>query len=185
MQIPRQTSTKYQNIEETLKAMLEPLKNDQIFLRYLLYPSRYPLELEVYDEVTSDPKGQPDIEMPYDLIGNEDVILTLFNPTIAVLSKTRMYFSHLDFRASANSQILTEHRYSLDIVIPLNEIQMGDKLRNVRIGDEIMKCIDNQNIPVSKNMGKIFISNGQDYILDSNYQGMRFIITVSNVRMEI
>jgi len=68
----------------------------------------------------------------------------------------------------------------MDLVIPYNVIQIGDKLRNIRLGDIIMQCLDNQYI---SGIGKIVIEQGSDYVVNNIYQGFKFIITVIDERV--
>jgi len=91
-------STKYSNIENSIKRMLSPLENNQDFIRYLLNLNDYPLDTEYYDsnDVTHP---QNNFILPYDLVGTKNVLLTLFNPTIVTESKIYFFFSHINFRS--------------------------------------------------------------------------------------
>lgn len=171
-------STKYSNIENDIKAMLTPLKNDQTFLRMVKYLSNYPLESEIY--VNGNVVTQPDLSTPYDLVGDETVILKLFNQNIVTEAKVYIFLSHLNFNSNESQTILTKHNYVMDILIPYQNIQMDGQLRNVRIVDEVMKNLDNQYI---SGVDKVFIRKGNDYILNNNYQGVTLYISVDNARV--
>jgi len=172
------TSTKFAYISSSIKKMLEPLKSDQTFLRMIKYMSDYPLELQYFSDDGVTTFEQPDIEMPCDLIGNKDVLLTLFNPSIVVDEKIYIFFSHLHFTSYPNSAIV-EHTFVMDVVLPYHIIQMGDKLRTEIIADEICKCIDNQNLA---DIGRCYVSNGDEYVVNSTYQGFRLFIKADNRR---
>ena len=172
-------STKYSNIENSIKRMLSPLENNQDFIRYLLNLNDYPLDTEYYDsnDVTHP---QNNFILPYDLVGTKNVLLTLFNPTIVTESKIYFFFSHINFRSHEKYSMMVNHNYVMDLVIPYNVIQIGDKLRNIRLGDIIMQCLDNQYI---SGIGKIVIEQGSDYVVNNIYQGFKFIITVVDERV--
>lgn len=171
------TSTKFAYISSSIKAMLEPLKSDQTFLRMIKYQTDYPLELQYFTD-EGDTIDQPDIPMPYDLIGNKDVLLTLFNPTIIIDEKIYTFFSHLHFTSYPNSALI-EHTFILTVVLPYHIIQMGDELRTAIISDEICKCIDNQNIA---DVGRCYVSNGDSFVVNDTYQGFRLLIKADNRR---
>jgi len=109
-------STKFAYIEDSIKAMLEPLKSDQNFLRLINYLSDFPYQQSYYDDA-QNLVLQPDIVMPYDLIGNSDILLTLFNPLIVKDAKVYIFFSHLHFNSN-DTTALIEHNFVMDIVIP-------------------------------------------------------------------
>lgn len=172
-------STKFANVENSIKRMLAPLENNQTFLRYLLNNNNYPLESQYYDD-GGVLHIQNDYILPYDLVGNKNILLTLFNQTIVTESKNYFFFSHVSFSSNENTSILVTHNYVIDLVIPYNNIQIGDKLRNIRLVDLIMQSIDNQYI---SGLGKIFITQGRDYVVNDVYQGLTLNIKVQDERI--
>jgi len=170
-------STKFAYIEKSIKIFISLLANNQTFLRYLLNDNDYPLEFEYYDD-NGTLISQPDYPMPYPLIENKTVLLTLFNPNIITDAKVYTFFSHLDFHSNEKSANI-EHVFVMDIVIPYFSVQIGDKLRNARICDEICKCLDNQSVA---DIGRVFIDRGGNYIVNDVYQGTKLFIKADNRR---
>lgn len=177
--IKPEVSTKYSHIEENIVKMLDPLKNDQTFLRMIKYLTPYPLEVEYYDDI-GNYFAQPDIPMPYDLIGNEDISLLLFNPKIVTDSKCYLFFSHRKFNSDENNSILAKHIFVFDIVCPYAFSQIQDKIRQDRIADQIFKAIDNQFVG---GLNQVFITQGEDYVVNDIYQGLTLQIKVNDERI--
>lgn len=177
-------STKFSNVETDMLSILTPLKNNQTFLRMIKYLSNYPLEQQTYDTVKNVVVSQPDLPVPYDLTGDSTggrlILLTLFNQNIVTEAKVYIFFSHLDFSSNESQSIIANHDYVMDILIPYQNVQMDDKLRNIRIVDEIMKSVDNQYIA---GFNQVFIKKGKDYILNANYQGVTLYFSVQNPRV--
>jgi|GEM_PF-1779860 len=173
-------STKFAYIEDSIKAMLEPLKSDQNFLRLINYLSDFPYQQSYYDDA-QNLVLQPDIVMPYDLIGNGNILLTLFNPLIVKDAKVYIFFSHLHFNSN-DTTALIEHNFVMDIVIPYENIQMGDQLRNIRICDEICRCIDNQS--AIADVGRVSCNKGDSYIVNDIYEGIRLYFKADNRRFQ-
>jgi len=174
------TSTKFSYIEKTIISMLEPLKSNQKFLRLIKYLNPYPFSTEYYPNDGSNTEIlQPDISMPYDLIGNKDVLLTLFNPSIVVNEKIFIFFSHLRSE-SYDKTALIKHTFVIDLVIGYDMLQMGDELRNIQICDEICKCWDNQSFLAD--VGRIALTKTDSYAINDTYEGTRMFFTADNRR---
>lgn len=171
-------SKKFSHVEEDMLTIVDILNNDQIFIRYLKNLNQKPLDLTYLNE-SSLIINQPDYVLPYDLVTNENIILSLFMPKIITEARPYMFFSHLYFK-SAEMSALVSHTYVMDIVIPYSQLMMGNQLRNIRLVDEIMKKFDNKFIT---GIGRLFIDKGTDYVVNDTYQGITLFINIDNSRM--
>ena len=172
------TSLKFDFIEENIMSMLEPLKNNQTFLRYVLNLNDFPLGQEYCDkDGISHP--QLDYDEPYDLIGTQTVLLTLFNPLILQQSKINLFFSPLKGTSKEGDPIMA-NKYVFDIIVPYNNMVINStgKLRMFRIANEICREWDNQYEIAG--MGKIIMYDWSTAPVDANYQGMSLYFKVDD-----
>jgi len=172
-------SQKYSHLEENIVKMLEPLKNDQTFLRMITYLTPYPLNLEYIDD-SGITHPQPDIPMPFDLVGSGMISLLLFNPKIVTDAKCYLFFSHRSFSSDANVDILAKHVFTFDIICPYVFSQINDKIRQDRIADQFIQAIDNQFIA---GINQVFVNQGADYFVNDTYQGLTLTIRVNDTRV--
>jgi hypothetical protein len=174
-------SQKFKNIENNLKAMIQPLENSQSFLRYLKNLNDYPLEQSYYD-LDGNEVSQPDIPMPYDLIENGDILFTMFQPKISTEKKVHMFFYHLRSKFYDTKSGENDGLYKIDITIPIEYVYIkgSAELRQERLSNIINECLDQQNITGT---GKIFCLEGSEWI-DSQeyaYQGISLIFNVKDI----
>ena len=171
------TSLQFNNLEDNLQLMIEPLKNDQEFLRYILNLNDYPLDQDYIDD-NGNIVQQPDILTPYDLIKSQMITLTLFNPNILKETKVQIFFSPLQGTSSEGDPIF-HNIYIVDIIVPYNFmiINSTGKLRLFRIANRISKLWNNQYLA---GIGRTIMYNWKTYVVNSNYQGMTMMFKVDD-----
>lgn len=171
------TSLQFDSIEENLQLMLQPLKSDQEFLRYVLNLNDFPLE-QAYIDSSGNLKQQPDIPMPFDLVGSQTVLLTLFNQNILTNSKVQIFFSPLN-GVSAEGDPIFHNKYTVDIVIPYSSMVINStgKLRMFRIANRIAKAWGNKYIA---GIGKTILYSWKTYVVDTTFQGINLMFKVDD-----
>ena len=171
------TSLKFDFIESNITTMLELLKNNQTFLRYVLNLNDFPLGQEYCDkDGISHP--QLDYDEPYDLIGTQTVLLTLFNPTILQTSKVNLFFSPLKGTSKEGDPIIA-NKYVFDIIVPYYSMVINStgKLRMFRIANEVCREWDNKYVA---GIGKTIMYDWSTAPVDANYQGMSLYFKVDD-----
>jgi hypothetical protein len=162
-------SLKFDFIEDNVYAMLEPLQNDQTFLRYVLNLNDFPL-FQSYMNEDGVLINQPDYELPYNLFSNQTVLLSLFNERILKDSKIYIFFSPLRGTCKEGDPIMS-NKYVMSIIIPSNKmiIENSGKLRMFRIANQVCKAWDNQYIT---GMGRVIMYDWNTGVVNSEYQGI-------------
>jgi hypothetical protein len=160
-----EVSMKLDKIEEHLLDMLKPINDNQNIKRYIRYLSNTPLENTL---------EQPDIE---DSLIYDNILITPFSDKILIENKVLLFFNPID--GDLESESVGEEIYTLDIIIPLTYwiLQGQGKLRAFRIGSEIAKIVDGQEIT---GVGKVKLKRFKCYKVNDTYAGMTLFIKVNS-----
>jgi len=172
-------SLKFSFVEQNMKNLLLPLRQNQNFLRFSQYLSDNPLDLEVFDKTSGDIIPQPDI-VSTDLIADKIIIPTLFNTIIATDSKVYLYFSPLRGSIQDTRTPIFESRYIFNIICPFASyvINGTQEFRPFRIANEICKSLDCQDVA---GIGQVYL---YDYFLEpisSNYLSMKMFFKINDI----
>ena len=172
-------SLKFAFIEQNMKKMLAPLKQNQNLLRFIQYLSDFPLDLEVFDETSGDAIPQPDI-VSTDLISDKIIIPTLFNTNIVIDSKVYLYFSPLRGNIQDTRTPIFESRYIFDIICPFASyvINGTQEFRPFRIANEICKSLDCQDVA---GIGQVYLYDYSLATVNANYLGMRLFFKINDI----
>ena len=112
-----------------------------------------------------------------DLMGNGNIILTLFDETVLTNSQVKVFLN--PFNGSLKSMPLSDIVFTLDIIVPnlywkLNG--MG-QIRPYRIADEFAQLVDGQKVA---GMGEVNITNFKAYKVNTTYSGLTLFIEVNS-----
>ena len=124
--------------------------------------------------LVDDPLSESDVTE--DLMGNGNIILTLFDETVLTNSQVKVFLN--PFNGSLKSMPLSDIVFTLDIIVPnlywkLNG--MG-QIRPYRIADEFAQLVDGQKIGI----GEANITNFKAYKVNATYSGLTLFIEVNS-----
>lgn len=164
-----EVSMKLDKVEEHLLDMLIPINDNQKIKRYIKYLSNTPLE------VTPE---QPDIE---DSLIYDNILITPFSDKVLTESKVLLFFNPID--GNLEPEIVGDEIYTLDIIVPITYwvLQGQGKIRVFRIGSEIAKIVDGQDIT---GVGKVKLKRFKCYKVNDNYAGMTLFIEVKTTTVK-
>ena len=125
--------------------------------------------------LVDDPLSESDVTE--DLMGNGNIILTLFDETVLTNSQIKVFLN--PFNGSLKSMPLSDIVFTLDIIVPnlywkLNG--MG-QIRPYRIADEFAQLVDGQKVA---GMGEVNITNFKAYKVNATYSGLTLFIEVNS-----
>ena len=125
--------------------------------------------------LVDDPLSESDVTE--DLMGNGNIILTLFDETVLTNSQVKVFLN--PFNGSLKSMPLSDIVFTLDIIVPnlywkLNG--MG-QIRPYRIADEFAQLVDGQKVA---GMGEVNITNFKAYKVNATYSGLTLFIEVNS-----
>ena len=125
--------------------------------------------------LVDDPLSESDVTE--DLMGNGNIILTLFDETVLTNSQIKVFLN--PFNGSLKSMPLSDIVFTLDIIVPnlywkLNG--MG-QIRPYRIADEFTQLVDGQKVA---GMGEVNITNFKAYKVNATYSGLTLFIEVNS-----
>jgi len=125
--------------------------------------------------LVDDPLSESDVTE--DLMGNGNIILTLFDETVLTNSQVKVFLN--PFNGSLKSMPLSDIVFTLDIIVPnlywkLNG--MG-QIRPYRIADEFAQLVDGQKVA---GIGEVNITNFKAYKVNTTYSGLTLFIEVNS-----
>ena len=125
--------------------------------------------------LVDDPLSESDVTE--DLMGNGNIILTLFDETVLTNSQVKVFLN--PFNGSLKSMPTSDIVFTLDIIVPnlywkLNG--MG-QIRPYRIADEFAQLVDGQKVA---GMGEVNITNFKAYKVNTTYSGLTLFIEVNS-----
>ena len=125
--------------------------------------------------LVDDPLSESDVTE--DLMGNGNIILTLFDETVLTNSQVKVFLN--PFNGSLKSMPTSDIVFTLDIIVPnlywkLNG--MG-QIRPYRIADEFAQLVDGQKVA---GMGEVNITNFKAYKVNATYSGLTLFIEVNS-----
>ena len=124
--------------------------------------------------LVDDPLSESDVTE--DLMGNGNIILTLFDETVLTNSQVKVFLN--PFNGSLKSMPLSDIVFTLDIIVPnlywkLNG--MG-QIRPYRIADEFAQLVDGKKIGI----GEANVTNFKAYKVNATYSGLTLFIEVNS-----
>ena len=125
--------------------------------------------------LVDDPLSESDVTE--DLMGNGNIILTLFDETVLTNSQVKVFLN--PFNGSLKSMPTSDIVFTLDIIVPnlywkLNG--MG-QIHPYRIADEFAQLVDGQKVA---GMGEVNITNFKAYKVNATYSGLTLFIEVNS-----
>jgi len=117
--------------------------------------------------LVDDPLSESDVTE--DLMGNGNIILTLFDETVLTNSQVKVFLN--PFNGSLKSMPLSDIVFTLDILNGMGQI------RPYRIADEFAQLVDGQKVA---GIGEVNITNFKAYKVNTTYSGLTLFIEVNS-----
>lgn len=144
--------------------MLSLLLGSQNISRYVYY-------------LDNDPLDPSKSDVTVDLLGNGNIILTLFDEKVLTESQVKLFLN--PFQGTLKTMPLSDIVFTLDIIVPnLYWILSGmGQLRPYRIADEFAQLVDGQKVA---GLGMVNITNFKAYKVNDTYSGLTLFIGVNS-----
>jgi len=125
----------------------------------------------------NDPLDPSKSDVTVDLLGNGNIILTLFDEKVLTESQVKLFLN--PFQGTLKTMPLSDIVFTLDIIVPnLYWILSGmGQLRPYRIADEFAQLVDGQKVA---GLGMVNITNFKAYKVNDTYSGLTLFIGVNS-----